>query len=334
MNASVVVRALVIALLSPLNFAFGAQGLVQLPRIGYLALGSNNDSGVAAFQQGLKQLGYTPGKNIIIVYKWAENKPERLADLAAELVRLKIDIIVTGFGGNAVGVAAQKATTTIPIIMAIMGGDPVSAGLIASFARPGGNVTGLSNVSPELSSRRLELLRQTIPNLTRVAFIWTTLFTDPSARRGTSRLVETQTEARQLGIQVLPFDVQTPEDLAQAFDMASKERVGAIMIPGFIERSYERQLPELWRKRRLATSCDTRASVDKNVCLMAYGPSLGDLMRRAAVYVDKILKGAKPGELPVERPMKFDFVINLHVAKQIGLTIPADVLARADKVVK
>jgi putative ABC transport system substrate-binding protein len=311
-----------------------AQQSIRTPRIGYLALSSNADSGVEAFEEGLRELGYIQGKTIIIEYRWAENRPERLAGLASELVGLNVDVIVTGFGGNAVGLAARRATTTVPIVMAIMGGDPVSAGLVASFARPGGNITGLSNVSPELSGRRLEIAKQTIPNLTRVGFLWTPLLTDPSGPRGASRLVETQAAAQPMGIRVLPLEVQSAHDLAHAFESAAREGVGAIMVPGYIEVAHQKQLTELWRKKRLATSCDTRLSVEQGVCLMAYGPSLRDLMRRTANYVDKILKGAKPAELPVERPMKFDFLVNLNVAKQIGLTIPPNVLARADRVIR
>jgi len=311
-----------------------AQQSTRTPRIGYLALSSNVGSGVEAFQEGLRELRYIQGKNIVIEYRWAENRAERLADLASELVGLNVDVIVTGFGGNAVGLAARRATTTVPIVMAIMGGDPVSAGLVASFARPGGNITGLSNVSPELSWRRLELAKQTIPNLTRLGFLWSPLLTDPSGPRGSSRLVETQAAAQPMGIQVLSLEVRSADDLAHAFESAARERAGAIMVSGYIERAHQKQLAELWRKKRLATSCDTRLSVEQGVCLLGYGPSLNDLMRRAATYVDKILKGAKPAELPVQRPMKFDFIINLNVAKQIGLTIPPNVLARADKVIK
>jgi putative tryptophan/tyrosine transport system substrate-binding protein len=300
-------------------------------RIGYLAIDAGGH-GVEEFRQGLTQLGYVEGKSILIDYRWAENKPERLPELARELVRLKVDVIVTGRGGRPVALAAKNATTTIPIIAASLG-DSVADGLVASFAQPGGNLTGFSNVAPDLAWRRLEIVKDTIPSLTRVAFLWSSLVSDPS-NPGTSRLKETQAAAEALGLRLLSLDVRKPEELASAFESAMRERAGAVMVPGHIERAYEKQITDFWLKTRLPVSCDTRASVEQGVCLMAYGPSFPEVFRRAAIYVDKILKGTKPADLPVERPMKFEFVINLKIAQQIGLTIPPNVLARADKVIR
>jgi putative ABC transport system substrate-binding protein len=185
-----------------------------------------------------------------------------------------------------------------------------------------------------LSWRRLELVKQTIPNLTRVAFLWSSLLTDPSAPLGASRLADTQVAAQSLGLKILSLEVRNADELANAFGFAARDRAGAVMVPGYIERTYQKQLADLSQNKRLPMSCDTRQSVEEGVCVIAYGPNLLDLMRRAATYVDKILKGTKPAELPVERPMKFEFIINLNVAKQIGLTIPSHVLARADRVIK
>jgi putative ABC transport system substrate-binding protein len=319
------------AVLVAIGVSVEAQQPKKVPRIGFLAIRAGGP-GIEAFRQGLTELGYVEGKNLITDYRWAENKYERLPDLAGELVRLKVDVIVTGVGGSPVARAAKNTTTTIPIVAASLG-DPVVDGLVASFARPGGNLTGFSNVAPELAWRRLEIVKETIPSLVRVAFLWSSVVSDPSSP-GTSRLKETQTAAEALGVRILPLDVRNPDELASAFESATKERAGALMVPGHIERTYEKQITDFWSKKRLAVSCDTRESVERGVCLMAYGPYFPEFFRRAAIYVDKILKGTKPADLPVERPMRFDFVINLNIAKQIGLTIPPNVLVRADKVIR
>ena len=321
------------ALLFPPCFSAAAQQPKKVPRIGFLYIGDGRGPGVEAFRRGLTELGYVEGKDLIIEYRGAKGKSERLSELAAELVHLKVDVIVTGGGGNPVGLAAKNATTTIPIVMAVMGGDPVAAGLIASLARPGGNITGLSNLAPELAWRRLELVKETFPKVTRVAFIWDPSISDPS-RPGTSRLEETQAAAQALGLKLLPLEVRSPDELANAFESAARERAAAIMIPAYMVGAYRRQITDFSIKKRLPVSCDSRLNVEEGVCLMAYGPSLPELYRRAATYVDKILKGAKPVDLPVERPMKFELIIDLKTAKKIGLTIPPNVLARADKVIR
>ena len=305
----------------------------KIPRIGYLAMGDGRGVGIETFRQGLRDLGYVEGNSIIIEPRGAEGNFERLPELAADLVRLKVDVIVTGGGGNSVGLAAKNATTTIPIVMAIIGGDPVSAGFAASLARPGGNITGFSSVSTELAFRRLQLVKETFPSSTQVAFLWSPSISD-SSDPGTGRLEETQAGAKELRIKVLPLKVQSSDELASAFETAASQRAGAVMIPGFMVNFYPREIVDLSMKKRLPVSCDTRRDSERGVCLMSYGPNLADLFRRAATYVDKILKGAQPANLPVERPMKFDFVVNLKMAKQIGVTIPPNVLARADRVIR
>ena len=263
----------------------------------------------------------------------AKGKFDRLPELAAELVRLNVAVIVTGSGGNPVGLAAKNATRTIPIVMAIIGGDPVATGLVASLARPGGNITGLSNLSPELAFRRLELVKETFPTSTRVVSLRNPSVGD-SSDPGSGRSELMQTGAKDLGLKVLSFNVQNPDELEKAFETAAWERAGAVMIPAFMVNFYHRQIIDLSIRKRLPVSCDTRLNVEQGVCLMSYGPNLADLFRRAATYVDKILKGAKPADLPVERPIKFELIFNLKTAKQIGVTIPPNVLARADIVIK
>ena len=321
------------AVLLALSFPSEAQQAKKVPRIGFLAIGYDRGPGVEAFRQGLRDLGYVEGKSIIVEYRWAEEKFERLPELAAELVRLKVDVIVTGGGGNAVGLAAKNATTTIPIVMTVIGGDPVASGLVASLARPGGNITGLSNVSPELAWRRLELVKETFPKSTRVAFLWSASISDPSDP-GTGRLEETQAAAKELRIKILSLKVGSPDELASAFETAAKQRAGAVMIPAYLVNPYQGQIVDFSIKKRLPVSCDTGLNVEQGVCLMAYGPNILALYRRAATYVDKILKGTNPIDLPVERPMKFDFVISLKTAKQIGVTIPPNVLVRANRVIQ
>jgi len=301
-------------MLLALSFPAEAQQLKKVPRIGVLEL-TRSGPGVEAFRQGLRELGYVDGQNIIIEYRGAEDKRDRLPELAAELVRLKVDVIVTGEGGFPVARAAKNATTTIPIVAAIIGGDPVADGLVASFARPGGNITGFSNLAAELAWRRLELVKETFPKVTRVGFIWDPFITS-------LRLKETQAAAQSLGVRLLSLEVRNPDELASAFESAARERVGALMVPGYLIGTYQRQITDFSIKKRLPVSCDTRGNVEQGVCLMAYGPSIPDLYRRAAHYVERILKGAKPADLPVQQPTKFELVINLKTAKQIGLTIP------------
>ena len=306
-----------------------AQQPAKVPRIiGFLGVTSPStiSARVEALRQGLRELGYEEGENIVIEYRWAEGKFNRLPDLAAELVRLKVDVIVAA--GPADTRAAKEATNTIPIVMGF-DNDPVGSGFVASLAHPGGNITGLSTLSPELSGKRLELLREVLPKLFRVAVLGTSI--QPG---NTQSLKETELAARAFGIQLQHLDVLDPKDIQTAFRAASKGGADAVLVlqsPVFNPRRIH--LAELAVKNRLPAMYPQGEYVEDGG-LMTYGPSMTDLFRRGATYVDKILKGAKPADLPVEQPKKFDFIINLKAAKQIGLTIPPNVLARADKVIK
>jgi putative tryptophan/tyrosine transport system substrate-binding protein len=305
-----------------------AQQPTKVPRIGFLAASplSAIAARIEAFRQGLSKLGYVEGKNIIIEWRSAEGKSDRAPALAAELVRLNVDVIVTG--GPMDTRAAKEATSRIPIIMT-WDQDPVGSGFVASLARPGGNVTGLSILAPEISGKQLELLKEIVPRLSRVAFLGN------SAEPGNAQaLRETETAARAFGVQLHYLDVLAPKDIEIAFRAASNERAHALLVlQSPVTGSHRKQLADLAVKSRLPTIYP-RADFVEDGGLMSYGTSFVDLSRRAAIYVDKILKGAKPADLPVEQPMKFEFIINLKAAKQIGLTIPPNVLARADKVIK
>ena len=301
-----------------------AQQTAKVPRIGYLAGAGSGPS--PAFTEGLRDLGYVEGKNIDIVFRTTEGNNERYSDLAAELVRLNVDIIVVG--GNTAIRAAKKATSTIPIVMSNVG-DPVGLGLVANLARPGGNITGLSQMSPDLTGKRLELLKEILPKLARVAFI-----RDPDNPGMKLRFKEAQVAALALGIRLQSLDARSANELTAALAAAIKEHADALMVPAPMATRYEKEIAAFTDKNRLPWTCDATESVEQYGCLMAYGPSYPDLRRRAALYVDKILKGAKPAELPVEQPTKFELVINLKTAKQIGLTIPPNVLARADRVIR
>ena len=281
---------------------------------------------IEAFRQGLRELGYVEGKNILIEYRYAEGKPDRARALAAELVRLKVDVIVTA--GSGATRAAKEATATIPIVMA-QDPDPVGNGFVASLARPGGNITGLSNLGPELSGKRLELLKEVIPRLTRVAVFGTSTFP------GNAQILrETELAAGALRVQLQYLDVLDPKDIETAFRAASKGRAEAVLVlAGAVFTSQRTQLADLAVKSRLPAIYYATEFVEDGG-LMTYGANRADLDRRAATYVDKILKGAKPADLPVEQPTKFEFIINLKAAKQIGLTIPPNVLARADRVIR
>jgi putative ABC transport system substrate-binding protein len=325
------VGALLLALCSmPLAppFSAEAQQTTKTPRIGFLTGGSPTQisARTEALQQGLRELGYKEGKNIAIEWRFAEGNLDRLFALAAELVGLKVAAIITG--GPQVTRVVKKATVTIPIIMT-QDTDPVGNGFIASLARPGGNITGLSNLSPELSGKRLELLKEIVPKLSRVAVFGTS--NNPGNKQA---LKEIEVAAGALELKFQYHDVLSPKDIEPAFQSARKERADAalMMIAGTVELSRKR-IPDLAAKSRLPAMYNRLEYVLAGG-LMTYGVSLTDLDRRAATYVDKILKGAKPAELPVEQPTKFEFIINLKAAKQIGLTIPPNVLARADRVVK
>jgi putative ABC transport system substrate-binding protein len=304
-----------------------AQQQAKVPRIGWLASGSA--SGIApltdAFRQGLRQLGYVDGKNIIIEFRYAEGKFNRLPDLAADIVRLKLDVILVA---NASAIdAAKRATATIPIVM-VGPGDPVSLGFIASLARPGGNVTGLSLLATELAGKRLELLKEAFPKIFRVAVLRAT---GPEQEQ---QMREIEIAAQMLGIQIQSVHVQSPDDFENGFSTITKGRPDALLIVrSSLIRIHATRITAFTEKRRLPTMYDDKLFVE-NGGLMSYGTNTLDFYRRAATYVDKILKGAKPADLPVEQPMNFELVINLKTAKQIGVTIPPNVLARADKVIK
>jgi putative tryptophan/tyrosine transport system substrate-binding protein len=305
-----------------------AQQPAKVPRIGYLA-GSGPSvlaDRIEAFRQGLRDLGYVEGKNLVIEWRWAEGKFDRLPDLAAELVRLKVDVIVSP--GPLVTRPLKEATSTVPIVMA-QDTDPVGSGFIASLARPGGNITGLATLAPEVGGKQLELLKEIAPKISRVAVIGnSTIQGDAQALR------ETVLAAGSLDVYLRYLDVLDPKDIEAAFRAAAKGRADALLLLGNpILNAHRKQIVELAVKHRLPATY-TRPEYIEAGGLMYYGTNYRELFRRAATYVDKILKGAKPADLPVEQPKKFEFIINLKAAKQIGLTIPPSVLARADKVIR
>jgi len=307
----------------------GAQQPTKIPRIGWLTGPSlaANSARIEAFRQGLRELGYVEGKNIVIEWRSAEGKLDRLPTLAAELVRLKVDIIVSG--GLGPTRTAKEATITIPIVMT-NDGDPVGTGIVASLARPGGNITGLSTLAPELSGKRLELLKEIVPKLSRVAVFRT------STQPGNAQMLrEVELAAKAFGVELQYLDVLDPKDFATAFRAASKGRAQAVlmMVAGAVAAAHRTEIVDLAVKSRLPVMYNTAEFVEAGG-LVSYGVNQTDLDRRAATFVDKILKGRKPADLPVEQPMKFEFIINLKAAKQIGLTIPPNVLVRANKVIQ
>ncbi|HEY6368320.1 MAG TPA: ABC transporter substrate-binding protein [Candidatus Binatia bacterium] len=314
------------AMLFALCISVHAQHTAKIPRIGYLSAASAPEVAFRTepFRQGLRELGYVEGKNIVIEHRYAEGKFERLPALAAELVRLKVDIIVTA--GPSATRPAKEATATIPIVMT-QDSDPIANGFIASLARPGGNITGLSTLAQELSAKRLELLKEIVPKLTRVAVLGTS--TIPGNAQASK---ETEAAAAAFGVKFQYLDIRDPKDIETAFRAAGKSQVGgAVVLNG--PPHIQRLIPDFAIKHRLPATYFNSAIVNDRG-LMSYGASLSDLDRRAAIYVDKILKGAKPGDLPVEQPVKFELIINLKAAEQIGLTIPPNVLARADRVIR
>ena len=305
-----------------------AQQPKKVPRIGYLA-GTGPDAQSArieAFRQALRELGYVEGKTIVIESRFAEGKLDRRPALVADLVRLKVDVILTAGPGDTR--AVKEAANTIPIVMA-QDPDPVGSGFVASLARPGGNITGLSTLAPEISGKRLELLKEIIPKLSRVAVLGT------STNPGTAQMLrEVELSAGAFGVKLQYLDVLDPKDIETVFQAASKWRAdGILLLGGAVFTSQQTQVVELAAKSRLPATYNVPDFVEAGG-LMTYGVSFIDLYRRAATYVDKILKGAKPADLPVEQPMKFELVINLKTAKQIGVTIPPNVLVRADRVIK
>jgi putative ABC transport system substrate-binding protein len=316
------------SLLFALCIPVDAQQTAKVPRIGILIPGSASafSTRVEAFRQRLHELSYVEGKNVVIEYRSGEGNRKSLPDLADELVRLKVDIIVTS--SSTAILAAKNASPTIPIIFATAA-DPVGDGLVSGLARPGGNITGLSIMASDLDGKRLELLKEAFPKVARVAFLWR-----PSATRGNLPLTDLEPVAKAFGIKLLSIEVRSINDFEGAFVRAKKERTQALItMPSPLITTERRQVVEFAAKNRLPAMYPTSEFVEAGG-LMSYAPNLEDLWRRAADLVDKILKGAKPADLPVERPTKFELVINLKTAKQIGLTIPQSVLYRADKVIK
>ena len=316
------------ALLFALCFQAQAQQPKKVPRIGYLPSGPISERVHLwdAFRQGMRELGYVEGQNITLVFPSAEVTPERLPHLAAELVSLKVDVIVAA--GTPAVQAAKEATKTIPIVTPITT-EPLETGLVASLARPGGNITGLSYMSSDLSGKRLELLREVVPGVSRIAVL-----SNPSSATVPPMMRKTEVAARALGVQLQRLEVHGPDDFERIFQAATKERAGALITLddafAFTQRT---RIVKLATKNRLPAIYGFREFVEVGG-LMSYAANLSDMYRRAATYVDKILKGTKPADLPVEQPMKFELVINLKTAEQIGLTIPPNVLVRADKVIK
>jgi len=316
-------------MLFALGFSAQAQQPKKIAKIGYLAPSTPAAAAhlVEAFRQGLRELDYVERKNLVLELRHGDARAERLPELARELVGLKLDVIMTA---TDVPIAAVKRETqTIPIVMG-NSTDPVGTGFVASLAHPGGNITGLSSISPELSGKRLELLKEVVPGLSRVAFLW-----NPDIRGAVLDYKETEGAAGSLRLQLQSVEVVRAEDFDRAFSAVTKERAQALIMPaanpvGFAKRG---QIASFAQKNRLPSMYAQKEYVDAGG-LMSYGPSTPDMHRRAATYVDKILKGTKPADLPVEQPRKFELVINLKTAKQIGLTIPPNVLARAEKVIK
>src|SRR5215813_13072301 len=303
-----------------------AQQPKKVPRIGCQSASSSGENNEEAFRQGLRELGYVEGRNIVIEWRFAQGKPDQVPENSAELVRLKVDVIVTG--GAADTRAAKEATTTIPIVMTNES-DPVGTGLVASLARPGGNITGLASLSDELRGKLLELLKETLPRLSQVVALQ-----GPGTQSSAVTLKETEVVARSLGLKLQSQVVKEPDDLNLAFEAITKARTGAlIVVNGPFATAQRKRIVEFAAKSRLPAIYYRREFVEDGG-LMSHNARRDDLARRAATYVDKILKGAKPADLPVEQPIKFEFIINLKAAKQIGLTIPPNVLVRADKVIK
>jgi putative ABC transport system substrate-binding protein len=305
------------------------QQIAKRPRIGFLAVGSREGRTlyIGGLLQGLRALGYVEGQNSAIEYRFSEDRYDRLPVLAAELVALKVDVIVAS--GSPASFAAKEATTTIPIVMGSLSADPVATRLVASLARPGGNITGMSGLSPELSGKWLQLLRDIVPTLARVAVFWNRVNLAYGAI-----LNELEAAARRIGVQVQRLEVQVPEDFEGAFVTAIRHRAGALIAPGDpLVNNRPKMLADLALKYRLPT-----IGVPKEMavagCLLSLGPDVVDQYRRSATHVDRILKGAKPGDLPMEQPTKFDLGINVKTARSLGLTIPQSVLAQATLVIQ
>jgi putative ABC transport system substrate-binding protein len=315
------------ALAAPLGSFAQQQGKIW--RVGFLSLrrpASLNSDFYGAFLQGMRDLGYVEGKNLVIEWRFADGKLERLPELAAELVKLKVDVIVAA-GPQAIS-AAQKATVTIPIVMATAP-DPVGSGFVKSLAHPGGNITGLSNISADISPKQLEMLLSIVPKLSRVAVL-----VNPTNSSHATVLKNVQGAAQRIAVTILSLDARTPQEIEKAFSAMAREKAGAVIVArdGLLIQQ-ARQIAALAVKYRMPSIHGIREYVEAGG-LMSYGPSLTDNFRRAATYVDKIFKGAKPGDLPVEQPTKLELIINGKTAKALGLTIPQSLLISADKVIE
>jgi putative ABC transport system substrate-binding protein len=314
-----------------LTFVFGgaaaqAQLAKRIPRIGFLSVRAGVESREEAFRHGLRELGYIEGQNLIVEWRFAKGQANRLPELASELVQLKLDVIVTA--GTEATQAAKNATGAIPVVQTGTS-DPVGSGFIASLSRPGGSLTGLSLDAPGLGGKRLEILKESFPKVSRIAVLYGRA--SPSSK---VIMAETEQAAQALKVQLQPLGVEAAKELESAFSAMTRERAEALVkLPSALLTSFRKQIVELATKSRLPAMYEDRIIVEDGG-LMSYGPDITDLYRRSTMFVDKILKGAKPGDLPVEQPTKFEFIINLKAAKQIGLTIPPNVLARADKVIK
>ena len=326
-------KGLGLSLIALMLLMLGAMAEAQQPgkifRIGYLS--SNSLAAMSTrtegFRQGLRELGYEEGKNIVIEWRYAEGKLDRVPGLAAELVRLKVDVIVSA-GGNATASITKEATNTIPIVVTNVA-DPVGSGFAASLARPGANITGLAAITFDLAGKRLELVGEAFPKVSRVAVLL-----DPQDASKIVELKEAQAAAKTLGLKVQAIEVRSASDFERAFKTVTRDRAGVLLVLGSaVTNTGRKAIAEMATKNRLPTMWAESGVMDAGG-LMSYGPNYADLFRRAAIYVDKILKGAKPADLPVEQPKKFEFVINLKTAHQIGVTIPPNVLARADRVIK
>jgi len=312
------------------SLSVAAHAQKAMPVIGFLGSAEPGVLAMVAFRQGLRELGYVEGSNIQIEYRWAEGKMERLPALAAELVARKVDVILTA-GGTAAALAAKQATTTVPIVFGVVG-DPIAEGLVGSLARPGGNVTGLSNVTNDLVGKWLELLKQVAPGVSLIAVLMKPDSMPEEARK--VRLKEVAVSGQALGVQLQVVDARGPADFDRAFSEMSVKGAGPLLVLATPVFDIERQrIVDLAARNRLPSVYASRNYVESGG-LMCYGPNLADLHRRAAGYVDKILKGAKPTDLPVEQPTKFELVINRKTANALGLTVPPTLLAQADDVIE
>jgi ABC-type uncharacterized transport system substrate-binding protein len=330
MKKAAVPSILIAVVLLALGVIAEAQQPKKVPRIGSLmpSDAATNSTRAEAIRLGLRELGYIEGQNIAIEYRYAEGKPDRYPELAAELVRLRVDIIVTT--GASVTLAVKNATKTIPIVVMALSADPVEEGLVESLARPGGNVTGLTTLSRELGGKRLELLKEAVPKIARVAVLY-----DPANRPSVLQVKEDlPVAARALGLTVRSWEVRDADGFERVFAALNKDRPdGLYVTAGPVMNANQKRIVGFALKSRLPSTYNYREPVDAGG-LMYYGADIADSYRRVAYYVDRILKGAKPADLPVEQPTKFELVINLKTAKQIGLTIPPEVLARATKLIK